>query len=74
VRRYHHLGIPTTEQKPGETHLEKGKMYASGYWKSPYRIEWIRFDDRCELPELVKTCRVWPLKWTTLRRKSRTNT
>jgi len=26
MRRYHHIGIPTTEAKPGETHLKRLKL------------------------------------------------
>lgn len=52
---YHHLGIPTTERKPGEQYIEHLKMHVSGYDKSPYHIEWMRFDPDCPLPELVKT-------------------
>lgn len=55
MRRYHHLGIPTTERKPGEVYLAEYKMYVSGYESSPYKIEWMRFEADCPLPELVKT-------------------
>ena len=27
MRRYHHIGIPTTEAKPGETHLKHLKLF-----------------------------------------------
>ena len=30
-------------------------MYVAGYDTSPYGIEWMRFDDDCPLPDLVKT-------------------
>ena len=53
--RYHHLGIPTTERRAGETYLAEFGVYVSGYETSPYRIEWMRFDDGSPLPELVKT-------------------
>lgn len=55
MMKYHHLGIPTDEQKPGERYIEHLKMYVSGYESSPYRIEWMRFDPDCPLPGLVKT-------------------
>ena len=41
--RYHHMGIPTEEKRPGERYLEEYKMYVSGFEKSPYGIEWMRF-------------------------------
>lgn len=55
MRRYHHLGIPTTVPRPNERYLPELKMYVSGYETSPYGIEWMRFDPDCELPELVKS-------------------
>jgi hypothetical protein len=53
--KYHHLGIPTTDQKPDETYLPEFKMYVSGYDESPYNIEWMRFEPDSPLPELVRT-------------------
>jgi hypothetical protein len=54
VRRYHHLGIPTTDAKPGERFLEKFKMYVSGYETSQYGVEWMRFAPGCSVPDLVQ--------------------
>lgn len=53
--KYHHIGIPTSTPRPGEQYSEKFKMYASGYYESPYGVEWLRFDADCPLPELAKT-------------------
>lgn len=53
--KYHHLGIPTKEKKEGETYLEKFKMYVSGYETSPYKIEWMRYEEDSPVNELVKT-------------------
>lgn len=52
---YHHLGIPTKEKREDERHIPHLGMYVSGYESSPYRIEWMRFDESCDLPELVRT-------------------
>jgi len=52
--KYHHLGIPTLEKKPGETYLPAFKMYVSGYEASRFGIEWLRFEPGCPLPELVQ--------------------
>ena len=30
-------------------------MYVSGYGKNAYGIEWMRFDDDADFPEIVKT-------------------
>ena len=53
--KYNHLGIPTKTQKPGETYLPQFKMYVSGYQESEYKIEWMRFELGCPLPEIVQT-------------------
>ncbi|TSA27178.1 MAG: hypothetical protein D4R68_06050 [Ignavibacteriales bacterium] len=53
--KYHHLGIPTKEKRAGETYLEEFKVYVSGYDTSPYKIEWMRFEEGAPTPELVKT-------------------
>lgn len=53
--RYHHIGIPTDKPLPAEDYSPKYKLYASGYFQSPYGVEWMKFDPDCPLPELVKT-------------------
>ena len=52
--RYHHLGIPTSECRPGERYLPDFGMHVSGYETSPFRIEWMRFDEDCPLPDLIQ--------------------
>jgi hypothetical protein len=54
MRKYHHLGIPTTEHKPDERYLEKFKLYVSGFETSAYGIEWMRFEPGCSVPDLVQ--------------------
>jgi hypothetical protein len=36
MRRYHHIGIPTTEAKPGETHLKHLKLFVVSHEKSEF--------------------------------------
>ena len=55
MRRYHHLGIPTTEPRAEERHLPHLKVHVSGYDTSPYRVEWMRFDPDAPYPLIVKT-------------------
>ncbi|MBN1221965.1 MAG: hypothetical protein JXB23_01860 [Candidatus Aminicenantes bacterium] len=55
MRHYHHLGIPTAVRRKGERYLKKYRVYVSGYPKSPYGIEWMRFEPDSPLPALVKT-------------------
>lgn len=53
--RYHHLGIPSSAKRPGETYLPHLKMYVSGFESSPYGIQWMRFEDDSPFPEIIKT-------------------
>lgn len=53
--KYHHIGIPTDKSLPEEDYNEEYKLCASGYFRSPYGVEWMKFDADCPLPELVKT-------------------
>jgi hypothetical protein len=53
--KYHHLGIPTKVPKEGEEYLPEFKTYTFGYQTSEYGIEWMRYEDSCPLPEIVKT-------------------
>ena len=55
MRRYHHLGLPTTVPHEGEEHLPHLKIHVVSYDSNPYGIEWMRFDPDCSVPELVKT-------------------
>jgi len=53
--KYHHLGIPTKNPIEGEVYLEDYKVYHYGYKKSECGIEWMRYEEDCNLPEIVKT-------------------
>jgi hypothetical protein len=53
--RYHHVGIPTNQPLRRDDYNEEYKCYASGYFESPYGVEWMKYDPDCPLPELVKT-------------------
>jgi hypothetical protein len=55
MRRYHHIGIPTTAPRPGERYLPQFKVSVSGYAASPFGVEWMRFDPDCPLPRLIQT-------------------
>ena len=52
--RFHHLGIPTNEEKPNEVHLEKFKLSVSGFETSPFGIEWMRYEPGCTIPDLIQ--------------------
>jgi len=53
--KFHHLGIPTKEKLPGERYLPHLKFYVTGFDTSPFGVEWMRFEDDCEIPEIIKT-------------------
>jgi len=55
MRKFHHLGIPTTQKREGELYLKHLKVHVSGYKDSPYQVEWMRFEPDAPYPELVKT-------------------
>jgi hypothetical protein len=53
--KYHHLGIPTAEPRPGETYLELYRVFCTDHESNPFGIQWMRYEPDCPLPELVKT-------------------
>ena len=53
--KFHHIGIPTKNKLRDEEHLKDLKIYVSGFGRSPYGVEWNRFEDDAPYPELVKT-------------------
>jgi hypothetical protein len=54
MRRYHHIGIPTTESMPGETHLKHLKVFVVSHQKSEFGVEWMRFEPDAAVPDLVR--------------------
>ena len=53
--KYHHLGIPTTEPREGETYLAEYRFHCTDHERNPFGIQWMRFDADCPLPEVVRT-------------------
>jgi hypothetical protein len=53
--KYHHLGIPTNNEMPGETYIPKFKVYVSGFRTSPFGIEWMRYEAGSPVNRLVRT-------------------
>ena len=52
--KYHHLGIPTTTIMPGEIYLPQFRMYVSGFSKSPFGVEWMRFEEGSPVNALIQ--------------------
>lgn len=53
--KYHHIGIPVNEPVDGEVYLKDYNVYHSGFEKSEFGIELMRYEEDCPLPEIVKT-------------------
>jgi len=54
TRRYHHVGIPTSEHRENERLIKGYATFVSGYETSAYGIEWMRFEPEAPVPELVR--------------------
>ena len=52
---FHHMGIPTTEKKPGERFSERFGMYTSDSDCKTLRIQWHRFEPNSSLHFLIRT-------------------
>ncbi len=53
--KYHHIGLPTQTPQPGETYLEKYKIFCTDHEINPCGIQWMRYEAGSPVPELVKT-------------------
>jgi len=52
---YHHLGIPTREMVAGMVHLKQLKVYATNHESNPFGIQWMLYEEGCNVPEIVRT-------------------
>lgn len=52
---FHHMGIPTSEKKPGERFNKLFGMYTSDSSCQALRIQWHRFEPDSPLPPLVQS-------------------
>jgi len=53
--KFHHLGIPTKKKLPDEKYLPQFKLYVSGFYTSPFGIEWMRFEKDSPVDKLIRT-------------------
>jgi hypothetical protein len=51
---FHHVGIPSAEQRSGEAYLEPAKLFVTDAAASPYGIEWLRFEPGSPMPEAMR--------------------
>ena len=54
--KYHHLSIPTQKKIVDEIYLPEFKIACAPATKNPYGIQWTRFDEDADYPDLVKEC------------------
>jgi hypothetical protein len=54
-KEFHHIGIPSAVQQPNEIHLAPSKLFITDATQSEHRIEWLRFEPGCPMPELLQT-------------------
>jgi len=44
MRKFNHVGIPTTILQKDENFMEGAKLYVTDFNLSPNKIEWLRFE------------------------------
>ena len=54
MRTFSHVGIPTTAKHDNEHHNVDGGFFVTDYNATPTRIEWLRCEAHCELPEVIQ--------------------
>jgi len=42
--KFSHIGIITTEKKPGERFVEATRVWVTDFHNHPYHVEWLRFE------------------------------
>lgn len=52
--RYHHLGVPTNNPIDGEVYLAPFKLYVGGFDRSPFGVEWMRYEEGSPVDERIK--------------------
>ena len=53
--KFNHIGIPTKDSFAGEIPLPRLKLTVSDHKNNPFGIQWQRYWDGANYPELVKT-------------------
>ncbi|WED23593.1 hypothetical protein L3Q72_20370 [Vibrio sp. JC009] len=55
MKKFNHVGIPTTAEHKGEVFSEDMGLYVTDFMNSENRIEWLRFAEGSPMPEELKT-------------------
>jgi hypothetical protein len=53
--QFDHIGIVTTEKKPGERFVPATKVWVTDFQKHPFHIEWLRFEPDSPVTGPVRT-------------------
>lgn len=52
--RFEHIGLITTEKKPGESFVDATRVWRTNYLEHPFRVEWLRFEPDSPVPDPVR--------------------
>jgi len=55
VATFHHFGVPTQVPHEGETYLEGAKVHITDPDAHPYKVEFVRCEPGCPMPEIIQT-------------------
>ncbi|WP_316861109.1 hypothetical protein [uncultured Cohaesibacter sp.] len=53
-REFHHIGIPSTLERSGETYMESISLFVTDPMQSDQKIEWLRFEKGSSMPALIQ--------------------
>jgi hypothetical protein len=51
---FEHIGIITTEPKPGERFVAATRVWRTDFTVHPFRVEWLRFEPDSPVPAAVR--------------------
>ena len=51
---FEHIGLITTEPKPGESFVPATRVWRTDFTVHPYRVEWLRFEPDSPVPAPVR--------------------
>ncbi|MGB7981347.1 MAG: hypothetical protein WCF36_11220 [Candidatus Nanopelagicales bacterium] len=54
ARQYHHIGIPTSVQRPNEGYMADVKLFVTDPSQSEQNIEWCRFEEGSPLSPMIQ--------------------
>ena len=54
MRRFDHVGVPTSEKQPGEVYVAATKVWVTDPLKNPHRIEYLRYEPEATLQGPVR--------------------